>query len=62
MVFVKNLKFFHLSVFGKIRQGNVFEKILGKKKAFLDSKIRKLKKSNNHNFSKRVSPWFWSKI
>ena len=32
------------------------------KKAFSDSKIRKLKKSKNRDFSKGVSPWSWSKI
>ena len=37
--------------------------ILERKKEFLDSKIRKLKKSKNlDNFSKRVGPWFSSKI
>ena len=52
MVLVKNLKFFHVFISGKIRQENVFEDILGKKKkAFLDSKIRKLKKSKNRDFS-----------
>ena len=61
MVFVKSLKFFHCFIFGKIRQGNEFEEILGKKKTFLDS-IRKLKKSKNRDFFKGVSPWFWSEI
>ena len=32
------------------------------KKAFLDSKITKLKKSRFWYFCKGVSPWFWSKI
>ena len=45
MVFVKNLKFFHLFLFGKIRQENLFDNTLETKKAFLDSKIKKLKKS-----------------
>ena len=44
MVFVKNLKFFYLFIFGKIRQENLFDNILEGKKAFLDSKIKKLKK------------------
>ena len=43
---------------GKIRQENVFEDILRRKKAFSDSKIKKLKKSKNQDFSKGVSPWF----
>ena len=34
----------------------------GKIKAFLDPKIRKLKKSKNQDFSKGVSLWFRSKI
>ena len=62
MVFVKSLKFFHRFIFDKIRQGKEFEEILGKKKIFLDSKIRKFKKSKNHDFFKGVSPLFWSEI
>ena len=59
MFLVKHLKFFHLFIFGKISQQNVFDVILESKKAFLDSKIAKLKKSKNRDFSKGVSPWFW---
>ena len=59
MVFVKNLKFFHVFMFGKIRQENLFDNILEGKKVFLDSKIKKLKKYKNRDFSKGVSPWFW---
>ena len=44
---VKNLKVFHPFIFGKIRQENVFDNVLERKKAFLDSKITKLKKSKN---------------
>ena len=33
-----------------------------KKKEFLDSKIRKLKKSKNQDFSKGVSPWLRKKF
>ena len=54
MVLVKNWKFFHDFIFVKIRQENVFDDILGTKKAFSDSKIRKLKKSKNRDFSKGV--------
>ena len=61
MVLVKNWQFFHLCIIGKIGQENVFENIL-KKKAFQDYKNKKLKKSKNWDFSKGVSPWFWSKI
>ena len=34
MVLVKNLKFFHVSIFAKIRQENVFDNILKKEKSF----------------------------
>ena len=47
MALVKNLKFFHPFIFGKIRQENVFDDVLERKKRFLDSKITKLKKSKN---------------
>ena len=36
--------------------------ILGRKNAFLGYKNKNLKKSKNWDFSKGVSPWFWSKI
>ena len=62
MVLVKNLKIFHLFIFGKISQQKVFDDILERRKVFLDSKIRKLKKSKDHDFSKGVSPWFGQKI
>ena len=62
MVFVKKLKIFHLFIFGKIREENVFDDILERKKAFLDYKKQKLQKVQNWDFSKGVSPWFWSKI
>ena len=51
-------KVFFLSNIGK---ENVFHYILEQKKAFLGYKKKKLKKSKNWNFSKVVSPWFWSK-
>ena len=44
MVLVNNLKFFHLFIFDKIRQENVVDDVLGKRKVFFDSKIRKLTK------------------
>ena len=40
----------------------MFDDILERRKTFLDSKIRKLKKSQNQDISKGVSPWFWLKI
>ena len=39
MVLIKKLKFFHDFDFDKIRQENVFEDILGRKKAFSDSNM-----------------------
>ena len=40
----------------------MFQDILDDRNAFLDYKNKKLKKSKNWDFSKGVSPWFWSKI
>ena len=45
MVSVKNLKIFHVFSFGKIKQENVFEDILGRKKIFLRLYNHKVKKS-----------------
>ena len=46
---------------GNIGQENVFHDILERKMAFCGYKNKKLKKSKNWHFSKRVTPWFWSK-
>ena len=54
MVFVKNLKFFHVFIFGKISQQNVFDVIRESKKRFKTIKNRNLKKSKNQDFSKGV--------
>ena len=62
MVLIKNLKNFHLFIFGKMREENVFDDILERKKGFVDYKKQKVKKVKNWEFSKGVSPWFWSKI
>ena len=62
MVLVKNLKIFHLFIFGKISQQNVFDDILERKKTFLDYKKQKVKKVKKWDFYKGVGPWFWSKI
>ena len=62
MVLIKNLKIFHLFIFGKIREENVFDDILEMKKAFSTIKKQKVKTVKNWDFSKGVSPWFWSKI
>ena len=58
MVLIKNLKNFHLFIFGKIREENVFNNILERKKAVLDYKKEKVKKVKNWDFFKGVSPWF----
>ena len=44
IVLVKDLKLFHLSIFVKIRQENVFDDVLERKRAFLDYKKQKVKK------------------
>ena len=54
MVFVKNLKFFHHFIFGKISQQKVFDDILEGKKAFLYSKMKKLKSQRIGIFPKRL--------
>ena len=58
MVLMKNLKNFYLFIFGKIREENVFNNILERKKAVLDYKKEKVKTVKNWDFFKGVSPWF----
>ena len=60
--FGQKMAIFHLFKIGKIGQENVFENILARKKAFPANKNKNLKKWKNWDFSKRVSPCFWSKI
>ena len=43
MVLIKNWKFFHLFIFGKIRKENVFDNIIERKKFFNTIKNKKLK-------------------
>ena len=62
MVLVQKRPFFQLFFLGNIGQANVFYDILEGKNAFLGYKNKKLKNSKNLDFSKGVSPWFWSKI
>ena len=62
MIFVKNSKFFHFFILFKIGKENEFYDILYRKNAFLDYKNIKLKRQQNWDFSKGVSPWFFSKI
>ena len=58
MVLVKNLKIFHLFIFGKMPEENVFDDILEIKKVFVTIKKQKVKTVKNWDFSKGVSPWF----
>ena len=52
MVFVKNWPFFHRFILGNIVRRNVFYDILERKNAFLGSKSKKLKESQNWRFFK----------
>ena len=58
MVLVKNLKFFHVFIFGKINHQNVFDVILESQKEFLDYKKRKVKKVEILVFFQRG--WGWA--
>ena len=62
MVLAKNWPFFQLSILGNIGQECVFYDILELKNGFLRYKNKTFKKSKIWDFSKGVSPWFWSKI
>ena len=53
MVWVKNMKFSHVFIFGKISQQNVFDIILESRKVFLDFKKQKVKKVEKSGFSQR---------
>ena len=46
---------------GNIGQENMLNDILERKNVFLGYKNKKLKRSNNWQFSKGVNPWFWSR-
>ena len=62
MILVKKLKFFHFLCLSKIDLEKVSADVLDKKEAFEDYKYNCLSKTQNENFSKGVSPSFWSKI
>ena len=62
MVLVKNLKIFHLFLFGKISYRNAFDDILERKKVFLTIKSRKLKKSKIGIFPKGLVHGFGQKL
>ena len=61
MVLVQKWPFFQLFFLGNKGQENVFYDILERKKAFLDYKNKKIKKSKNWHFFIGVNPWFYSK-
>ena len=61
MVLVQNWPFFHFLFLSNTGQKNVFYDILEQKNAFLRNTKNKFKISKNRDFSKGVSPWFWSK-
>ena len=62
MILVKKLKFIHRLCLSKIDREKVFADVLDKKAAFEDFKNNCISKTQNYNFSKGVSPSFWSKI
>ena len=62
MILVKKLKFLHVLCLSKIDREKVFADVLDKKEAFKDYKNNCVRKTQNENFSKGVSPSFWSKI
>ena len=62
MILVKKLKFFHILCLSKIDREKVFADVLDKKEGFKDYKKNCLYKTKNENFTKGVSPSFWSKI
>ena len=63
IVLIKNLKFFHLFIFGKIRKENVFDNILEtKKKLFYTMKNKKLKSPKIGIFPKGLLHGFGQKF
>ena len=62
MVLLKNWPFFHLFFLANIGQEHVFYDIPERKNAFLGNKDKKYTKSKNGHFSRKVNPWFCSKI
>ena len=61
MVLAQKWPFYQLFILGNIGQKSVFSDTIKRKKAFQGYKNKRLKKSKNWHFSKRVNPWFWSK-
>ena len=62
MILVKKLTFLHVLCLSKIDREKVFADFLDKKEAFKHYKNNCVRKTQNENFSKGVSPSFWSKI
>ena len=62
MVSVKNWKFFHVFIFGKIRKENVFDNILERKKLFYTIKKKKLKNPKIGIFPKGLLYGFGKKF
>ena len=58
MILVKKLKFFHVLCLSKIDQEKVFADVVDKKEAFKDYKNNCVRKTQNSNFFKGVSPSF----
>ena len=59
MFFGKKLKFFHVLSLSKIDREKLFADVLDKKETIKDYKKDCLRKTQNWNFSKGVSPSFW---
>ena len=62
MILVKKLKFSPVLCLSKIDREKVFAYVLHIKEAFKDYKNNSVRKTENSNFSKGVSPSFCSKI
>ena len=62
MILVKKLKFLHGLCLSKIDREKVFADVPDKKEACIDYKNNCVRKTQNENFSKGVSPSFSPKI
>ena len=62
MILVKKLKFFYLLCLSKIDREKAFANDLDEKEIFKPYKNNCVRKTQNKNFSKGVTPSFWSKI
>ena len=58
MILVKKLRFFHLLFLSQMDREQVFSDVLDKKEAFKHYKNNHVRKTQNQNFSKGVSPSF----